>query len=439
MRSILAIALKDIKLLLRDRLAAFFVLGFPLALGFFFGTMMNPTSSSGRSKMTIAIVDNDKSKYSQLLVRSLEANKNLAVQLDGMEAARESVQSGKRTAMVVIPKNFGETAGIFWEAQPAIELGVDPSRSAEGAMLEGFLMEAVGSLVSTRIGAADELLAKTRSSIEATLASENLSEQRRETLKNFVDEYTGFVDSLEELQNQPEREASEGVGAGFQLANIEKLDVTRTIDPNSVQGQLQKINSRWDISFPQAMLWGILGCVAGFATSIAQERESGTLLRLRVAPIRTSQLLCGKALACFLSVLAVIALMTAVGYQLGMRPLSSPKLAFASVSVAICFVGIMMTLSTLGKSVQSVSGTGWAANMLMAMFGGCMIPVMFMPVWIANLSFLSPVRWAIQSLEGAIWRDFDWSQMLTACGVLIGVGIVGLMVGVWNSRKSDGF
>lgn len=434
MNSIFVIALKDIRLLLRDYLAAFFVLGFPLVMGLFFGLIMGPTSSGGGSKMTIAVVDNDQSKYSELLIQALEQNSSLIVQLDELEAAQESVKVGKRAAMLIIPENFGDSAGIFWEAQPAMQLGVDPSRSAEGAMLEGFLMEALGSLVSKRFGTPGELLGRAQSSIDAALASEDLNETGRQTLNSFLSQFHDFVDSLEEMQSQSDS-SSESAGFGFQFMNIERLDVTRSIDPNSVQGQLTKIRSRWDISFPQAMLWGILGCVAGFATSMAQERESGTLVRLQVAPLSTGHLLCGKAMACFLSALAVITLMAVLGLQLGMRPMSTPKLVVASVSVAFCFVGIMMTLSTLGKSVQSVSGIGWAANMVMAMFGGCMIPIMFMPAWVANLSFLSPVRWAIQSLEGAIWRDFSWSQLLACCTVLIGIGAAGLAIGAWNSRK----
>ena len=89
----------------------------------------------------------------------------------------------------------------------------------------------------------------------------------------------------------------------------------------------------------------------------------------------------------------------------------------------------MMLLSLLGKTEQAVSGLGWMVNMLMAMIGGCMIPVMFMPDFIKRFSVLSPVRWAISAIEGAIWRDFTFAEMLVPCGVLIGFGAVGMIVG----------
>ena len=98
----------------------------------------------------------------------------------------------------------------------------------------------------------------------------------------------------------------------------------------------------------------------------------------------------------------------------------------------------MMTFSVLGKTEQSVSGIGWAANMMMAMLGGCMIPVMFMPASIQQASVLSPVKWAILSIEGAIWRQFSWIELAKPCGILIAIGAAGLIIGtvVLNRRES---
>lgn len=434
MNSIIAIAVKDIRLLLRDRMAAFFVLGFPLLMGLFFGLIMGPSDSSSKAKMKVAIVDLDQSKYSQLFVQALQNNKNLAIESADAEEARSSVQTGKRVAMLVVPAGFGKSAGLFWEEQPNLQLGVDPSRTAEGAMVEGFVMEAIGSLIGKRLNNPTEMLGSTSQMMEQIRSSTDISEDRRSLLLDLFGQLDSFIHSVDEVQADNAGDADSPTRAGFKLASIEKVDVTRAVDPNSVEGQVQKLRSRWDISFPQAMLWGILGCVAGFAISVAQEREAGTLMRLCVAPIHRGQLLSGKALACFLSTIGVVTLMTIVGYSLGLRPLSFSKLAVSTVSVAFCFVGIMMILSTLGKSVQSVSGIGWATNMIMAMIGGCMVPIMFMPAFIATISVVSPVRWAILALEGAIWRDYSWAELLACTSVLWGIGAVAIAVAIWKNR-----
>jgi ABC-2 type transport system permease protein len=169
--------------------------------------------------------------------------------------------------------------------------------------------------------------------------------------------------------------------------------------------------------------------VAGFSASIARETTAGTMARLQAAPMSRFSILAGKALACFIAVVFVITMMTVLGHFLGMRSGNFVYLVIASLAVAICFVGIMMALSVVGKTEQSVSGIGWMANMVMAMFGGCMIPVMFMPSWVRSVSMLSPVSWAITAIEGAIWRDFSLGEMLLPCGILVLFGAAGVVIG----------
>lgn len=422
----LLLAIKDLKLLLRDKLAAFFIIGFPILMGLFFGMVMGGNSSSGsRGKMEVALVDLDQSPMSQKFRESLAQNENIQLATDSLEAAMDSVRRGKRTGVIVLPPGFGETAGVMWEPQPEIQLGTDPSRAAESAMLEGFLMQANASLIGERFQDPTQFLPSIQNSKQQFLS--NATGPMRLVGETFFGSLENMIQTADQLQSD---EASSGFsGAEMQFANIKNLDVTGQVDPNSIQGQMQKIRSRWDISFPQAMLWGVLGCVAGFSISIARERSMGTMLRLQVSPLNKMQILLGKALACFLAVLFVMVIMVALGLMLHMRPASFSKLAAAAVATGICFVGIMMTFAVLGKSEQSVSGIGWAINTVMAMIGGCMIPAMFLPGFLQKLSFISPVRWSLLSIEGAIWRNFSWAEMFLPCAVMIAIGLAGFALG----------
>ena len=103
---------------------------------------------------------------------------------------------------------------------------------------------------------------------------------------------------------------------------------------------------------------------------------------------------------------------------------------FDILCVSLCFVGLMMLMSVIGKTEQAVGGAGWAIITMFCMFGGGMIPVAFMPDWMQTLSHFSPVKWGIIALEGAIWRGFSLSEMLLPCGILIGIGAVSFVVGV---------
>ena len=432
MTQIISIALKDLKVLLRDPIGVFFIVGFPILMGLFFGTMMGGMNSGGsNSTMKVALVDNDKTAQSKQFIEFLTDGDKLELIPGELEASKESVRKGRALGLIALEKGFGERVGVFWGEPPEIQLGMDPSRSAEAAMLNGYIMQAVGSMTSQRFAKPEQF----RNSIDRTRdqakADKSLNPINRQLLLGFLGSVDAMLENVESLQNDQEGgEDEQAMGQpGFEFANVKEIDISRQVDPRSREGQRQKITSGWDISFPQAMLWGILGCIAGFSTSIAREQTTGTMMRLQVAPIAKFKILTGKAMACFLAVLFVIAIMSILGFFLGMTPGSIPNLVIAALSVAFCFVGIMMTLSVIGKTEQSVNGLGWMANMLMAMIGGCMIPVMFMPDIIRRFSILSPVKWAISAIEGAIWRDYTLNEMLLPCAVLLGIGAIGMIVG----------
>jgi ABC-2 type transport system permease protein len=251
-----------------------------------------------------------------------------------------------------------------------------------------------------------------------------------------------FLDDLNAVQQQ---EQTSGIGTpasennspfnGLQFARFEQVDVTKQVDPDSPEALYQKLQSQWDISFPQASLWGVLACAACFAGTIVREKSRGTLVRLQAAPVSRAQIVAGKALACFLMVMLVLLMMTVLGVALGMRPRNWPMLIVASLAVAYCFVGIMMLMSIMGRTEEAVAGASWGANMVMAMFGGGMIPLAFLPGIMQTLSHLSPVKWAILALEGSIWRGFSAMEMLLPLSVLLTVGTLGLAVGTLILRR----
>jgi ABC-2 type transport system permease protein len=90
----------------------------------------------------------------------------------------------------------------------------------------------------------------------------------------------------------------------------------------------------------------------------------------------------------------------------------------------------MMVISTFGRTERAVAGAGWASLLPLAMIGGGMVPLFVMPSWMQDLASASPVKWAILSLEGAIWRDFSTTEMLLPLAILVAVGLLGFGLGL---------
>jgi ABC-2 type transport system permease protein len=174
-----------------------------------------------------------------------------------------------------------------------------------------------------------------------------------------------------------------------------------------------------------------------FGIGFVSERTHGTLVRLQMAPIGRVQLLAGKALACGAACLLVEVALCLIGFLFfHVAPPNWLFMALAGFCSAVAFVGIMMLVAGLGKTEQAAAGIGWALMMPLSLFGGGMIPLVFMPHWMVQAGMASPVRWSIMAFEGAIWRGFSLQEMLLPCGILAALGVVCFIVGTRTLRLS---
>jgi len=427
MRTIWALAKKDLRLLVRDRAGLFFTLVFPVLYAIFFGTIFN-TSSSEPSAIQVLLLDEDQTDASHELDALLQTDENLIItQSSDRKEARDLVRQGKKAAFIVVPKGFEEDSLHIFQGTPMkLILGVDPSRMAEAGLIEGLLTAKAYQFMQSQLTDPDmtkDMAASAIESVNQAAAKGEISPMRKMVLNTFLNSLSTFTTALPKTNPTGDSsKASENLAGGFNPITIESA-------PVAADGQ-DGPPSYFAISFAQGIVWGIMACSASFAISLVTERTHGTLRRLVAAPMGQARVLMGKAVACFLATIAtatILLLLAWLGF--GVVPVSLPLLVLAVVSTAVAFVGIMMLLSVVGKTEASAGGIGWAVLLVMSMFGGGMVPLMFMKGWMLTVSNLSPVKWAIYALEGAIWRDLSFSQMLLPCSILIGVGVVGFGAG----------
>lgn len=416
MRPVLALAAKDLRLLLRMRAGLFFTLVWPILVAVGFGLILGGGSDQ-RSSIPVVVADEDNTAASRALVERLSKGGELDVQAASRAEAIDLVRKGRRTASIVIKRGFGAAADrMFYGAPPEVELGIDPARKAEAGMLEGVLMKHGVARMQQMFddpAAGRQLVANARRALPPMGTTDGADATLR--MLNELDRF------LAEGPPSKPRAAGAGTGGGWQPLAIVKTGVT---------GERRGPESAFDFTFPQGVLWGIIGCMMSFAVGLVVERTHGTLVRLQAAPLTRAQVLGGKAVACFTAALFVEVMLYAIGvFGFGIHVPSIGRLALATVSVAVAFVGIMMLIATIGRDEETTGAAGWAILMPFTMIGGGMMPLFVMPAWLVRLSDVSPVKWAILALEGATWRQFGWSEMLLPCGILVAVGLVTFGVG----------
>jgi ABC-2 type transport system permease protein len=360
--------MKDLTLLFRKKGALFFALVWPLLVSIMFGLIFGG-SGPRPMRIGVALADDDRTASSQEFVTQFASRAGIDAVRVTRQQALDEVRLGRRVAAIILPKGFGEAqdrmrAGVFSDASPRVEIGIDPSRQSEAAILQSLLFE-----------------------------------QATRPLRQLLTTTTGA-----------------GASRGWQPLELVRQDVTR---------QSSGPRNGFDITFVQGMMWGLIGCAMTFAIGLVAERTHGTFVRLQMAPVTSAQLLGGKALACFITLLLMQSLLLAVGTLFfGLRIASPLMLAAAMLSASSAFVGVMMLVASLGRTEEAASGAGWAIMMPLAMLGGAMIPLIAMPAWMITISHASPIKWAVLALEGAIWRGFAPADMLLPCGILLTVGLV---------------
>jgi ABC-2 type transport system permease protein len=424
MRSVMALALKDLLILVRIRSGMFFTFIWPVVVAVMFGFIFAGQSQQGTARaLRIAAVDEDDTDQSRAFLERLEKSGDFAIERVARPDAENLVRRGQRSAFLVIKAGFGEASTRMFYGEPRqIEIGTDPARAAEAGMIEGLV---------TKYAMEDVQKMFTQTSNAQKRVGDALSDLKKSPqASGELAPLSRFLGELQTFLATPQPAAPNSHGAGdWQPIEIAKIPVARESRPGPANA--------FEVTFPQGMVWGIIGCVMSFAISLVTERVHGTFVRLRMAPLTRAQVLGGKALACFVSIsILQIALFTLGAVLFGVRPASLLLLVVACVAASAGFVGFMMMVSSLGKTEQAVAGAGWAMLMPMAMLGGAMVPQFVMPPWMLTLSHISPIKWAILAIEGAVWRGFSAAEMVMPVAILLGFGALCFAVGVRGLREA---
>ncbi len=421
MNKVIILAKKDLQVLLSDKGNIFWVFGFPVLFALFFGAIYS-SAGEGPSGMKIAVVNEDKSDFSESYISKLESDEALEIIPLDRDQAIEQVRKGKVSAAVIIREGFGDGfEAMFSSEEKKLEIASDPSRQMESGYLQGLLakaqFEALGDQAVDRNWMRDQIKLW-RDDVEDANDLDNSQ------AKLFLDFFDSFNTLLEDVN-----EENYETGFGGDIFNFAETNVSR-----EQEGPI----APFQITFPQVLLWGFMGCTATFAISIVKERTNGTFARLRIGPVGRAHILGGKGLACFSTCVLIMCILYIGSKVIFKMPMSNIILFIPAVlCTMLCFVGIMMFICTLGRTEQSVGAAGWAMLMIMGMLGGAMMPLVFMPSWLRSFSRISPVRWGIYALEGAVWRDFSFAEMIVPCLILLAVGFTAFMLGVFMLRRQE--
>jgi ABC-type multidrug transport system permease subunit len=170
----------------------------------------------------------------------------------------------------------------------------------------------------------------------------------------------------------------------------------------------------------------LLGMLFGVALGLADEREWGTLDRLRASRSPIAATLVGKLLSRFLVGLGqMIILFTvgrlAFGIELGQTP-AALLLPSAAIVFAAASFGLMVAAVVPAR--DSVLPAGAIAIMTMAAVGGCWWPQELEPAFMKTLALSLPTTWTMNAYNDLMIRHFPASSAILPSAIIAGFAML---------------
>ena len=419
MRAVYWLIRKDILRFMADRNGAVLTLLTPVILGALMGSLLGGSDESPELK--VLVVDLDKSQRSGELVKAMDGDETLVVEVVTEAVAMQRIEEGDASVALVLPEGAGEALtpfAMFGGTQLDARLLYDPSRKIEADLCAGLMTKIMMEQVGKRFGDPQSMGQMFRG-IRAREAANPNSDAYTTRWLAFLDEGISLTDA----QATPQEPSAPSRGMRPPL-NVNKEAVIAA-------GSGSGYNS-YAHNFAGSLCLFLLFWALDAAKELVNEKEQGTLLRLRSAPLSVGQLLAARAL----SAAVVAVLMACCVYGSAMLffdvKVLGTLVGFGVMLFSIAFFIGAFTVLLVGitRSERQLANVGVIAVLLMSFVGGAMIPSFVMPDWVQSVAMVLPTHWATEGLAAATWRGLGLEHAMVPAGVLAGISALCLVIGV---------
>ncbi len=382
---------KDLKLFFTDRRSVLLTFLLPVILITLFAFAFGGIGGSSKpAPVKLLVADLDQSNSSESIAAKLDSLEGLVVIPQSLEKAERSIKTGKYPAVLIFHPGF-EAAVHSGEELP-LELMYDRSREAEIGMLQPVLMGTVMSAIG--------------------------KERVASNISRFLNNNYGFLG--EETKDKIIQDVQGGENDPTSSMMQSEIKMT------SIVGNPKEANLGLIQATAGTAILMLLFSVAGLGTSILEEKENGTLSRLRYSPISSSTILYGKMLfTYFIAILQLVVMFLFARLAFGLDIMADvPALVLMILATGFAVSSFGIFLAAVSKSRQQAQSLSTLIILVMSAIGGSMIPLFVMPAIMRKIAVFSVNYWGIQGFYDIFWRGLPLSAILPKIFVLLGIGVV---------------
>lgn len=418
---IIQIAIKDLKHTFQNVFSLVMMLGAPLLvtglLFFAFGSL-DGEGGFQLPATEVLVVNQDRGSgqksgfdASELLMNFL-ADEEIGSVLEfnqGQEAgqARESVEQGEVGVALIIPDNF-TAAALQPGEQTAVTLYQDPTLNIAPGILEDLLIHFMDGFSGAKIAASVAKQQLTNRGIDISQQEMGLVSAQ-------------YADWMETAGHSEQN----GNPAGIALVNISSVPAAE----NPAAELVGPIMSGMMIFF-------VFFMAANGTQTIIQEAEKGTLARLVTTPTPPSQILAGKFLGVFLTVVAqVVLLLTSSNFLFGIRWGRPVTVAVVSLAMLVAATGFGVLVISFIKNTRQTGPVLGGLLTLTGMLGGLFTNgIPNLPPFFNRARLVMPQGWAMTAWEITLGGG-KLQEVIVPVVVLLMLGGIFFSLGTWIFQR----
>jgi ABC-2 type transport system permease protein len=176
------------------------------------------------------------------------------------------------------------------------------------------------------------------------------------------------------------------------------------------------------------MLFMGIGSAGGFL----DERDQGTLSRLLTTPTSRLELVAGKVVGIYATVLFEAAVMVGFGAFVFHVPWGDDPLGVIMLlsTFGLAATGLGVMISALARTRGQISALTAVLGTSLSMLGGAYWPLDIVGPTMRTVALLTPTGWAMTGLTDVVVRYQGAGQAVLPSAVLLGMAAVFLVVGV---------
>jgi ABC-2 type transport system permease protein len=392
----------------RDRVALSLTFVLPVIFFSIFAGIFGNQRSSATRRLRVAIVDEDRTAYSQALVAALQSEGALRAQTTAEEngkgevldrvKAEALVRKGDLPVAVVLPKGLGDSKKFWSDAAsrgPKVQLLADVSDPIAPQVVRGLLQK-----------------------VSFTAAPESMA---AEGLAMF-EKYSGPLTpaqraSFDRWMSGARQGGNPSPAAGSAAEMGLPIELVNVMQPGG--------GDNVTISFYAAgvgVMFLLFSC-AGAGGSLIEEEESGTLGRLISSRAGMTGVLLGKWVFISMMGMLQLCLMFTWGAVMFGLPLVRhlPGFLIVTLFTAPAAAGFGLVLAALSRTRAQLSGMSTIIILTMSAIGGSMFPRFLMSETMQKAGLVTFNAWALDGYLKVFWRNAPlidlWPQVVVLTGL----------------------